>query len=350
LENISIKISYPAFRLQKNSVKKNNIKFNYEREEMKRTSLKSTVILIATLVIPLLIVSPSISAPGNEQGSSNGQPFKTLQDQIDVVSGDLADAVAFLQQQINDLEVSQADQDTLIALLQSALNQLELRVLQNETDIAALEAWNLMQDQLIAALDSRLGDLEARVTANENDIAAIILADQAQQQLIQANIQQINLINQLIVLNAGDIDALELRAANLETDVANLQNDLNSKQDRVLGVCSAGSSIRQIFANGSVTCEFDNTSAGVGVLVATVRSSTISIPSSIVFVQSRSRTVTCPSTHKVSGGGHDITGGTLGVGNIDRSRPTGNSWVVTAVSNSVGGRTLRTYAQCLRVQ
>jgi uncharacterized small protein (DUF1192 family) len=316
---------------------------------MKRITLRSAVFSILALVLQILLVSPAISA-SKEQGSANGKPFQTLQDQIDVVSGDLADAVAFLQQEIDDLKASQADQDTLIALLQSALIQLELRVLQNETDIAALEAWNLLQDQLLAALDSRLGDLEARVTVNEGDIAAIILADQVQQQLIQANTQQINLINQLIVLNAGDIDALELRAANLETDVANLQSDLNSKQDRVLGVCSAGSSIRQIFANGSVSCELDNVSAGVGVLVATVRSSSINIPSSIILRQSRARSVNCPSSHRVSGGGHDITSGNLGVGHIDRSRPSGNGWVVTAIADSAGSSILRPYAQCLRVQ
>jgi prefoldin subunit 5 len=239
--------------------------------------IRATIILIATLVIQFAVVSPTISAPNNEQGSSNGQPFQTLADQIDIVSGDLSEAINFLQQQIDELEISQADQDTLIASLQSALEQLALRVLQNETDIESLEIWQELQDQLIAALDSRLDDLEARVTANEGDIAAIILADQVQQQLIQANLQQINLINQLIAANAGDIDALELRAADLETDITNLQNDLNNKQDRVLGVCPSGSSIREIFADGSVNCQ-DNAGAGVGVLVATVRSATIRYP------------------------------------------------------------------------
>ena len=376
---------------------------------MKKMFLKSVAILIITLVVPFMGVSTAISKdnPNNEQGSTNGQPFKTLSERIDVVTADLSDAVAYFQSEIDALEASQADQDTLIAMLQTALGQLELRVMQNETDIASLEAWHLMQDQLIAALDSRITDLEARVTVNEGDIAAIILVDQAQQQLIQANLQQINLNNQLIAINAGDINTLETQIVNLQNDITNLQNQIttnkgkinnlnnqivnlqnditnlqnqistnagdinilgaqianlqtnianlqiqiNSKQARVLGVCPSGYPIRIIHASGNVTCEFDNISSGVGILVATVRSATATIPASVLFRESATRTATCPSTHKVSGGGHNIEDGSLGVGNIDLSAPSGNGWVVRAIADSnFDGTVLRTYAQCLRVQ
>lgn len=382
---------------------------------MKKMSIRAVFFAIFTLVVQLVMVSPAISAPGNsqgstntnEQGSTNGQPFKTLSERIDIVSSNLSDAIAYLQQQIDELVVGQADQDTLIATLQGALGQLELRVLENETDIASLEGWQLLQDILIVALDTRITDLEARVTINEGDISAIILVDQAQQQAIDANLQQINILNQLVAINAGDIATLEsqvvilqnnivslqtqitnnegnintlqtqvvnlqnditnlqvqitnndgdintlqTQVTNLQVDITNIQADLSNKQNRVLGVCSAGYSIRIIHANGGVTCEYDNEGAGVGVLVATAKSDTVGLPASIISTHFRTRTVTCPSTHKVSGGGHTISG-SLGVGYIDENRPSGtNSWRVTAKNDStLSGATLATYAQCLRVQ
>jgi len=383
---------------------------------MKKMSIRAVFFAIFTLVVQLVVVSPAISAPGNsqgstnnnEQGSTNGQPFKTLSERIDLVSADLAVAIAFLQEQIDALVESQADQGDLIIALQDGLAELELRVLQNETDIAALWEWHEMQDLLIAALDTRITNLEARVTINEGDIAAIILVDQAQQQAIDANLQQININNQLIAINAGDIATLEsqvvtlqnnivslqtqitnnegnintlqtqvtnlqnnivslqtqitnndgdintlqTQVTNLQVDITNIQADLSNKQNRVLGVCSAGYSIRIIHADGTVTCEFDSVSAGVGVLVATVRSATVDISASVLLRTSGTRTATCPSTHKVSGGGFNIEGGNLGVGHIDQSRPySTNSWRVTAIADSnLDGTTLRTYAQCLRVQ
>lgn len=378
---------------------------------MKKMSIRAVFFAIFTLVVQLVMVSPAISAqkpnPNNEQGSTHGQPFKSLGERIDIVSSNLTDVVAVLQGEIDALIASQADQDVLISVLQSYLNQLELRVLQNETDIASLQIWHIMQDQLIAALDSRIVDLEARVTINEGDIAAIILVDQAQQQLIEANLQQIDLNNQLIAINAGDIDNLEIQIVNLQNDitnlqaqittnkgnintlqtqVTNLQNDIinlqtqitnndgdintlvtqvanlqasitnlqiqiNNKQARVLGVCPSGYSIRIIHANGNVTCELDNVSAGVGVLAATVRSATVGISASVLLRTSGTKTATCPSTHKVSGGGHNIEGGSLGLGHIDLSAPSGNGWIVRAIADSnLDGTTLRTYAQCLRVQ
>jgi uncharacterized coiled-coil protein SlyX len=315
---------------------------------MKRVAFRSAVFFILALVLQFTMVSTAISA-SKEQGSTHGQPFKSLGDRIDVVNADLADAIAFLQQEIDDLIASQADQDILISSLQGALAQLASRILQNETDIAALEIWNAMQDQLIAALDTRLNELETRVTTNENDIAAIILFDQALQQLIAAVQQQIVLINQMIAANAGDINTLNLQVSNLQIDLTNLQNELNNKQNRVLGVCPSGSSIREIFSDGTVSCEVDSISGGVGVLAATVSSGTVNIPSSLIVKRTIARTATCPSTYKVSGGGHNIGGGSLGFGHIRRSAPSGNGWVVTAVADSVGSRSLTTTAQCLRV-
>ncbi len=300
------------------------------------------------LVLQLGVDRAAVAAPGKEQGSAHGQPFRTLQSEIDVVSAELRDAVASLQGHIDALMAADAEQAVLIAEIQAALASLESRVLRNEFDIAALYEWNALQDRLIEALRDELAILESRVSANEDDIAAIILADRVTQQLIDAIGQEILVLDRLIALNAGDIGDLQAQIAALELDLAAVQAALAAKQDRVAGVCAAGSSIREIRSDGSVVCQ--TAGAGAGSLVSATVVSSVPIPSSLVFRRSRSLTVTCPSTHTLSGGGHEVSGGNLGRGHLDRSRPGGNSWLVTVISDSVGPRTLSVYARCLRVE
>lgn len=317
---------------------------------MNYSTLKYITIAAIALTMQFAYASDVHAAAGKEQGSSNGQPFLTLQDQIDVLSADLAEAVDYLQQQIDDLVAADAEQDVLIAALQAAVASLEARVTQNESDIVALYDWHLMQDQLIMALQDELAALEARVTANEDDIAAIVLADRVMQQLIDAMRQDIEVINQLIAQNISDIGTLQADVDSLQAALTDMQAQLDGKQDRISGICGPGSSIRQISADGDVTCEVDSVSEGVGTLVSVTVRLWTRIPSSTLVRQERAILVTCPSTHRVSGGGHNIGGGSLGFGNIDRSRPLGNGWLVGAVSDSVGKRTLHGYAQCLLVQ
>lgn len=284
------------------------------------------------------------AAPGNERGSSNGQPFQTLRQEIDLLSGDLSAAVEFLQEQINE-------SDNAISTLQMAVAMLDERVLANETNIADLEALTAMQGQLIAALDADLGALEQRVAQNEDDIQAIILADQLMQQMIDANKQAIATLEQMVAMNIGDVAVLDAEISTLQTSVANLQGDLAAKQDRVTGTCPPGSSIRVINSNGSVACETDNQGSGVGSLQVIQVSNTVTIPSSIILVRTAAVTATCPSSHTRTGGGFGVFGGNLGLGHVDESRPSGgNGWRAIAKSDSVGQRTLRAYVHCGRVQ
>ena len=319
--------------------------------QMKIKKLAAMIVLSTLTTMAVFYCGTAVSA-SKEQGSTNGPPFKSIQERIDLLELDLADALAHLQDQIDALVAEQADQDTLIAALQSAVATLEDRVTDNETDIATLQAIQNLQTQLIDALDVRVTDLEARVAANEDDIAALVLADQALQGLIGAIQAQIATIDARITANDGDISTLQSQVASLNAQLTSVQNQLASKQNRVNGICSPGYSIREIYANGNVACEFDNVSAGVGFL-STYRSwDTVNIPSSTFLTRTVTNTRYCTgSNYRAVGGGYYLSSH-LGVGNVFRNYPTSNNtgWYVRVRSDSTGSRTLSTYVVCARVQ
>ena len=327
---------------------------------MKRFMLRSTIIAAVALAMQLGLAPGASSATGGEQGSSNGQPFKTLQSHIDLLETDFNAAVADLQDQIDDLVASQAEQDAVIAAIQTAAGLLQDRVAANEGDIAALQAADAFQDQLIQALDNRLTALEARVTANENDIAALILADQTMQALIAAIQVQIGTLDARITANDGDIAALQADIATLNSMLSLLQSQLAQKQDRVNGVCAAGSSIRVINPDGTVVCEFDNVSAGVGTLQGTTATAVQEIPGAFLTAGVLTLAATCPSTYVVTGGGYRFSIRSLLITadprliQVDITQPSGNAWVVRAINDNVivfgcCRVDLVVYARCARV-
>ncbi len=63
------------------------------------------------------------------------------------------------------------------------------------------------------------------------------------------------------VIRAADVNA---NFSALKSFVDALEVNLNTKQNRVTGTCAAGSSIREIAADGTVTCETDDVGAGGG--------------------------------------------------------------------------------------
>lgn len=331
---------------------------------MKRFTRQAIAVAAALLLsFSFASVATAQGKGAGEQGSANGKPFQTLQSHIDVLAADLDAVVNDFQGQIDALVQSQADQDEVIARIQTAVRLLQQRVAANEGDIAALQAADAFLAQLIGALDSRLTDLEGRVTDNENDIAAIILADQTTQMLIAAIQNQITNLGLRIDANDGDITALQNQVASLNATVGSLQIQLAQKQDRVNGVCSPGSSIRVINANGSVVCEVDSTSAGVGTFQTTRVTNSQRIPGAAFVAGQLSLSATCPSTHRIVGGGYTFSVIDLVIDadprliQVTRTRPStlSNNWNVHVVNDNVHllgccQTDLFVYATCGRVQ
>lgn len=310
------------------------------------------MIVAAVLVLQFGYVSGDIAAAGGEQGSGNGLPFKTLQSEIDALEADFDAAVADLQAQIDDLVASQAEQDEVIAAIQTAASLLQERVATNEEDIAALQEADNFQNQLIQALDDRLVALEARVTANEGDIAALILADQTMQMLIGAIQVQMGILDARITANDGDIAALQTEIATLNGQLNDLRLLLAEKQDRIIGICGTGSSIRVINADGSVECQIDNVSAGVGTLQRKFAFAAGRIPRG----GSLELTAMCLSTHVVTGGGYTLHRQNGAVMRLIHVRHTFggvpvNGWTVDVSNGNLIGRSgLTVIANCTRVQ
>lgn len=302
-----------------------------------------------TLTAILAVMNTAVLASSKEQGSSNGQPFKTLQERIDVVQMNLDEAVVILQQEIDDLVASQAAQDEVIAAIEISLAALEARVADNEGDIAELQAMQVMQQQLISALTVHYNELELRVNNNEGDIADLINIDQTLQQLIATIQNQIVTINARIDANDNDIVNLQTQVNTLQIELSALQLALTTKQDRVIGYCGLGSSIRVINANGTVECEVDNVSAGVGQLSSYISRGTVRIPSSIFTVRYVNLARYCTGAgYKATGGGFSVSG-SLGVGHITRNYPYGNGWLAGVRSDSTLSRTLNSYVVCSKV-
>jgi hypothetical protein len=308
------------------------------------------MIAAGSMLLAAALGSTTVYA-GSQQGSENGMPFRALSEQIDLLAVELTTAVNALQADIDQLYADQADQDTLIAALQSAVATLEVRVSGNETDIAALQAMQDLQGQLITELQYAVADLEAQVETNASDIAALIAVDQNLQELIAAIEYQIELTNARIDVNDGDIAALQGSIASLEADLATAQAQLAAKQDRVDGICAPGSSIREIFVDGSVACQPDTASSGSGTLTTYFSSDAVNVPSSVIFTRTVTNNRACTgSGYRAVGGGYSVSSH-LGVGNVYRNYPTsGTNWRVTVRSDSTGSRTLRTYVVCARVQ
>ena len=181
-----------------------------------------------------IIASSNASAAQPAYPGANGKPFKALQAQIDALSA----ATAEVLEQINE----------------------DLQYLQNQVDDAT---------QRITDLELYRDNLELRLAELESDVEA----------------------------NADAISDLETELAQVNEDLAALTDEIDKKQDLITGFCPSGTSIRQVFPSGSVTCELDHDAQVITSYTAT---SSVSIaPNARAFINSP----TCNTNYKASGGG-----------------------------------------------
>jgi hypothetical protein len=184
-------------------------------------------------------------------------------------------------------------------------------------------------------VETRWRDADARLAANTADIQRLIEADRALQEYVAAL---------RVDLDFARTAAAGAYASSNETRLllTELQAKLNEKQTQIRGACPAGSAIRQVASDGTVTCEIDD-SGGTGGSLQTAE--TWSTP-----VHARANGygygyAYCPSGYVPSGGGFSITSPLY----VFHNAPLATmGWVVAASNPSSADVSFYAIGRCLR--
>ncbi len=164
--------------------------------------------------------------------------------------------------------------------------------------------------------------------ANIDELAAQVADDLADQNAdLQAQIDdlqnQADLLSDDVVANADEINSLA--------------DEIELRQNLITGSCPAGFSIRIINADGTVVCEFDNTST---LLHQRLFTSTTVSSGNTGF-----SSTFCPSGWTVSGGGFSVSANV----DVTSSFSSGNSWTMTAKNNNAFSTSIFSVVDCIRL-
>ena len=316
-------------------------------------------------LLSLILLSTAVLATNGS--SPNGRPFIELRNQIIAVLADLNALEAkhlALVQRVDDLGLDlQGQIDALnveMLALQAKDSEMQGSLVELVEDMVdqGLEIDEMLTDLsdvnlAIIDMSNAMGDNSAAIGVLEAEKNAI-LADMAQmdESLVTA-LTDIALNSALIEILAEDIAELDAR-----------------KQNDVLGVCPAGTSVSTILDNGNLMCSVSN---DVGTVVAnTVYGTYLDMDNSVTsqtycnlyilgicvsygtsysyHYATKYDYVSCPAGFALSGGGFWATD--YEPLQVSASSPSGNRWYGRFKNYHAGntnGLGARVYAQCIRV-
>jgi len=246
--------------------------------------------LAAAILFSITFVPGSFAANDKAFAGTNGKPFQQLQNEIED-----------LQEQIEQIDGQIEQIDGQIDELMDSVEDLETQVGSIETDLSAKTA--------------EIAALQTQADANTALIATL-----------QANIDQDGIQIQTL---ENQISALNTQAIFLTAQV----NALNAfKNGLVANGCPAGSSIRQVNANGTTVCEIDTGQSTTIVFSLVTYQTGTGFPAEVF----------CPADRKFISGGYTTQAGVI----ISGALPLGNGFSVPAFNNSGGVRTVTVLASC----
>jgi TolA-binding protein len=298
-----------------------------------------------------------------------GALFRNPQQTMDVMTLYIGDVETLMNERVGDLEdrletvAAQLEanrgnstllqeqkelQDELIATLTGSVAELRERAEQKQEDVEeALELLEMTLEKAVTAIDSRLFALEGEIEALEheddthtNGVALNAVA------ILQADA----LLHQKVGMIQDAIHATTRRATaansvhifHYERHLTAAQDEMASKQHRVLHVCYPGYSIRAIAEDGNVVCEADDSTFGLTSYTANKRATQYSLYYSHAYYA----VAYCASGYTMSGGGFYTSSNGL---RLRYSRPTGSNsgWELFTEYTPHAGN-VHVYVRCIQ--
>lgn len=209
-------------------------------------------------VVLCAVTSMTIGVTSGQAGSNpKGKPFVAINNQIVEVKG----SISSLQEQMD--------------ILVGRVDTVEERVTANEQAILDLNEQNMAIQVLLDNSLTNVGDINAEIALLQNDtanlngqIAALAENDpafDALQSEINANASMITTLEGSILMVQDGVISLETSLqeqidgnstliAQLQAETAQIQANLELKQNLINGICPDGTAVIEVMADGSIIC------------------------------------------------------------------------------------------------